>query len=83
MAIWQIVQIIIRPHFPFDLFSPRLLGLEHAIPYCRIISCGTETFFGMKQVVLVFSNEKGQEEKFVFTAKDPEKVQSFCKQGHK
>ena len=75
--------IVVKLHFPFYLFYPGLLGLEHTIPYRRIISCGMENFFGMRQVVLVFTNEKGQEEKLAFTAKDPEKVQSFCKQGYK
>ena len=75
--------IIIKQHFPFDLFASEILGLEHTIPYRRVISCDTETFFGMKRIALVFTNENGQKEKFVFTAKDPEKVQSLCKQGYR
>ena len=72
--------LIIKPHFPFDLFYPKILGLEHKILYRHIVSCNIKDFlFGLKEVVLIFTKEDGRQEKFVFTTKNPDKVESFCK----
>ena len=74
-------RLIIKPHFPFDLFGARMLGLEQTITYHAVISCNIEDFlFGMKQVVLTFRNESGQQEKIAFTARDLQQVQLLCRQ---
>ncbi len=74
--------IVIKPHFPFDLFWPNILGLEHTIPYHSIVNCDIGNFFfGIKGIILMFNVKNGNQEKFVFTAKNLEKVQSLCRQG--
>ena len=74
-------RLIIKPHFPFDLFGAKVLGLEQTIPYHAVISCNIEDFFfGLKQVVLTYRNESGQQEKIAFTARDPQRVELLCRQ---
>ena len=71
-------KIVIRPHFPFDLFRAEILGLVHEIPYNKVLSCETSKYFFIREIVLSFMTNKGPE-KIMFTARQVDKVMDLCR----